>query len=461
MAETKAGAKPARRMPERRPEPAALLEELLARARKAGADAADALLVETAALSLAERLGEPERLERSESGDLGLRVFVGRRQAIVSSTDLEPAMIEALAERAVAMARSVPEDPFCGLAGPDALAREPPAVDICDESDPAAETLIERARACEAAARAVPGVTNSEGAEASWSRSIVTLAATNGFLGSYRVSRHSVGVSVIAGAGTKMERDYEFASAVHGGDLEDPAAVGRRAGERAVRRLDPRKVATAQVPVIYDPRVANSLIGHLAGAINGAAVARRTSFLLDRMGERVMAAGLAVIDDPHRPRGLRSKPFDGEGVANRRRALVEDGILRSWVLDLRSARQLGLETTGHAARSTAAPPAPAPTNLYLEPGRDSPEALIAAVERGFYVTELIGFGVNPVTGDYSRGAAGFWIEQGVLAYPVSEVTIAGNLKEMFLHLTPANDLVFRYGTDAPTLRVDGMTVAGL
>src|SRR5690606_38166495 len=264
--------------------------------------------------------------------------------------------------------RSVPEDPYCGLADPDQLATEVPDIDLCDPEEPAPDTLVERARAAEEAARAVEGVTNSEGAEADWGRSTIALAASNGFTGSYAVSRHSVSVSVLAGEGTHMERDYDYSSAVFGADLDDPAAVGRRAGERAVKRLNPRKVATAQLPVIYDPRVANSLIGHLASAINGTAIARGTSFLKDSMGKRILPTGVTVTDDPHRRRGLRSKPFDGEGVANRRLDIVADGVLTSWILDLRSARQLGLASTGHAARGTSSPPSPATTNLYLAPG---------------------------------------------------------------------------------------------
>lgn len=257
-----------------------------------------------------------------------------------------------------------------------------------------------------------------------------------------------------------MERDYDFASAVYGEDLEDPVAIGRQAGERAVRRLGARKPRTAALPVVFDPRVAGSLLGHLAGAINGAAVTRGTSFLKGAMDQPVFAGGINVVDDPHRTRGLRSKPFDGEGVANRRRELVADGHLRSWVLDLAAARQLGLETTGHATRGTGGPPSPATTNLYMEPGAESPEALIGAIDEGFYVTELMGMGVNLITGDYSRGATGFWIEKGALTYPVSEATVAGSLKDMFAHTTPANDLAFKYGTNAPTLLVEGMTVAG-
>ena len=441
-------------------DPLDLLAKLLAKAKRAGAEAADALYVESASLSHTQRLGKVEKLERAESRDLGLRVLLGARQAMVSTTEQDAAALDALVERALAMARAVPEDPYCGLAPAERIARSLPALDISDPVEPAPQSLIEQARACEAAARAVPGITNSEGAEAGWSRSRVALAASNGFAGSYQVSRNSVGVSVVAGEGTAMERDYDFASSVYAADLEAPDVVGKRAGEKAVRRLKPHKIKTTKAAVIFDPRVANSLLGHLAGAINGSAIARGTSFLKDRLNARIFPAGMRIVDDSLRPRGLRSKPFDGEGVATARRAIVEDGVLATWLLDLRSARQLGLETTGHAARGTSSPPSPAPTNLYLEPGALSPAALLKETGSGFYVTELIGFGVNGITGDYSRGAAGFWIEAGELAYPVSEVTIAGNLKDMFLNTTAADDLAFRYGTDAPTLRIAEMTIAG-
>jgi PmbA protein len=437
-----------------------LLDTLLAKAKAAGAEAADGLLAHSVSLSYAQRLGALERLEREESHDLGLRVLVGRRQAIVSSTDTAPAALDPLVERALAMARSVPEDPHCGLAAPAALAKDPPRLDICDETEPTSDTLIERAAACEDAARAIPGITNSEGAEAGWSFARIALAASNGFAGGYATSRHSVGTAVLAGEGLEMERDYEFSTRVYGADLEDPADIGRKAGERTVRRLGARKATTGRVPVVFDPRVAGGLIGHLAGAINGVAVARGTSFLKDKLGERIFAPGIAIVDDPHRPRGLRSKPFDGEGVANDRLEVVADGRLTTWILDLASARQLGLETTGRAARGTSSPPSPSTTNLYLEAGPLGPAELMADIKEGLYVTEMMGMGVNGVTGDYSRGAAGFWIENGERAYPVSEVTVAGNLKDMFANLTPANDLEFRYATNAPTLRIDGMTVAG-
>lgn len=442
------------------PDDASLLAELLKSAAAAGAESADATLVRSSALSHAQRLGKVERLEREESDDLGLRILLGQRQAIVSTTDFSPDALSALVDRALAMARVVPEDPYCGLADPQLLTSARPELDIFDPEEPSAETLIERARSCEEAARAVAGVTNSEGAEAGWSSSRVTLAASNGFAGSYAVTRHSLGVSVLAGEGLEMERDYDFSSTVHGSDLESAEEVGRRAGERAVKRLNPRKPRTGRVPLVFDPRVANGMLRHFAGAINGAAIARGTSFLKERLGESVFAKGVQIVDDPHRPRGPRSRPFDAEGLATSRQALVEDGRLTTWLLDLASARQLNLAPTGHASRGVSGTPGPATSNLYFAPGTTSPQEMIAAIDEGFYVTEMIGMGVNGVTGDYSRGASGYWIEKGELTHPVSEATIAGNLKEMFKELTPASDLTFKYGTDSPTLRIDGMTVAG-
>lgn len=435
------------------------LAALVEAARRAGADAADALLVNSQALSVQRRLGKIEQLERSESFDLGLRVFLGQRQAIVSTSDPAPRGFAALAERAVAMARVVPEDPFAGLpAAPDGLTVH--ALDLADPHEPSAEELIARAAAAEEAALAVPGVSNSEGADASWSRHAIALVASNGFAGEYSRTGHSVSATALAGSGTGMERDYDYSAAVHLADLDDPAALGRHAGERAVRRLNPRRPKTAKLPVVFDPRVAGSLLGHLAGAINGAAVARGTSFLRDNLGERIMPPGTTVYDDPTRRRGLRSRPFDGEGMAGQKRAIIEDGVLTTWVLDWRSARQLGLASTGHASRGTSGPPSPATTNLWLAPGAMTPRALMADIREGLYVTELIGMGVNGVTGDYSRGAAGFMIRDGELAEPVSELTIAGNLRDMLGRLHAADDLTFKRGTDAPTVRIDDLTLAG-
>ena len=437
-----------------------LLQDLIGRARKAGADAADAVLFEGTSLSHARRLGKTERLERSEGQDLGLRVFVGRQQAIVSTSDRSPKMLTELVERTLAMAKAVPEDPFCGLAEPGDIAGDWPALDMLDPSEPSAEMLISRAAAAEDAALAIDGVTNSEGAEAGWGRSRVALAASNGFAGSYAGSSHSVSVAVLSGSGTQMERDYDFASAVYAGDLRDPAEIGKSAGEKAVKRLGARKMPTCRCPVVFDPRVSRSMMSHLVGAISGPSIARGTSFLRDKLGKRIFPEEITITEDPHRQRGLRSKPFDGEGIANRRRALIDKGVLTSWLLDLRSARQLRLQTTGHAARGTASPPSPAATNIWLEPGAVGPQELMADIKSGFFVTELMGMGVNGITGDYSRGAAGFWIENGQIAFPVSEMTIAGNLNDMFARLAAANDLEFRTGSDAPTLRIDDMTVAG-
>ncbi len=447
--------------PNDQPDVLNLLDDLIAKARAAGADAADAVLFDSASVSLSQRLGNPEKLERSKSGDLGLRVFLGKRQAIVSSTDRSPQALAELVERAVAMARVVPEDPFTGLADPEQLARSLPTLDILDPVEPAIDALIERARRAEEAALAVPGVTNSEGADAGWSRSTIAIAASNGFAGSYGVSRQSLSASVLVGTGTGMERDYDYDSKVYGADLRDAADIGREAGERAVRRLNPRRMKSGRFPVVFDPRVSRGLLGHLTGAISGPSIARGTSFLKDKMGERIFAESVTIVDDPHVKRGLRSRPFDAEGVAVSRRTLIEDGRLTTWLLDLRSARQLGLATTGHAARGTSGPPGPAPANVYMAAGKRSRADILGEIEEGFYVTDLMGMGVNGVTGDYSRGAGGFWIEKGEIVFPVNEMTIAGNLKEMFLNMEPADDLELRFGMDAPTVRIDGMVIAGL
>ncbi len=443
-----------------KPAPQDLLQDLIRAAKAAGADAADALFVENVSASVSYRLGKLEDVERSESSDLGLRVFVGQRIAFVSSTDFSRDGVAALPERAVAMAKLAPEDKFACLAPRDRLARSFPDLDIEDAAEPPADTLVERARAVEDAAMAVKGITNSEGGGASFGRTAIALATSEGFVGRYAATHHSIGVAVLAGEGTAMERDYESVSARHAADMESPEAIGRRAGERTIARLGPRKAKSQAVPVIFDPRESAGLLGHLAGAISGASIARGVSFLKDRLGQHIFAPSITIVDDPHRLRGLRSKPFDGEGVANASMAIVEDGVLKTWLLDCASAKQLGLQTTGHAARGTGGPPSPSSTNFYMQPGALSPAELMADIKDGFYVTELMGMGVNGVTGDYSRGASGFWIENGKIAYPVSEVTIAGNLKDMYRALTPANDLVFRYGTNAPTCRVEGMTIAG-
>jgi PmbA protein len=450
---------PSKKRPASAPD-ASLLGDLMKWAKAAGADAADALYVNGESISVAQRMGEREKLESSEGRDLGLRVFVGRRQAFVSSTDFAPLALRVLAQRAVDMARAVPEDPVCGLAPEELLATSWPDLDLADKRRPSAKSLLAMAAEAEDAARAVKGVTNSEGAEASWGRTSVMLAASNGFSGGYRRSGYSLSCSVLGGEGTGMERDYEWSSAVHLEDLMTPARVGRNAGKFVVRRLNPRKAQSARVPVVYDRRVSGGLIGHLASAINGRAVARGTSFLKDKMGAKIFADGIRILDNPLRKRGLGSRPFDAEGLPTKRYAVIDDGHLTTWLLDLAAARQLNLAPTGHAARGTSGPPSPTTSNFYLEKGKLPVEELIGDIKSGLFITDLIGFGVNGVTGDYSRGASGFWIENGKLGWPVSGITVAGNLKDMFLNMTPANDLQFKGATNAPTVRIEGLTVAG-
>ncbi len=435
-------------------------ERLVAAARKAGADAADAVAVRSMSLGVEVRDGAVEESERAEGDDLGLRVLVGQRQAVVSTNDMAADNIATLAERAVAMARVAPDDKYAGLADESELARDIPDLDLIDRELPTVAKLEEMARAAERAGLAVDGVAKSGGASASAGIGGMVLVTSHGFRGAYLGSRHGVSMMAIAGEGTAMERDYDYSSALHGSDLDSPEKIGRTAGERAVARINPRKVSTRKVPVIFDPRIAGSLVSHLASAANGASVARKTSFLRDKMGQKLFADGIAIIDDPLRKRGLRSHPFDGEGVKARKLALVEDGVLRSWLLDCATARELGLTTTGHAQRGVSSVPSPGASNLHLAPGNVSPDDLIADIKDGFYVTDLIGSGANMVTGDYSRGASGFWIENGKRTYAVSEVTIAGHLLDMFRNLTPASDLEFRYGINAPTVRLEGLTVAG-
>ncbi len=442
------------------PEKLAIIEDVVSKACKNGADAADALLYESTSLSAAYRLGKLEDIERSESQDLGLRVLVGRKQTCVSSSDISEKALGPLVERAVAMARLAPEDPYCGLAPKDRLAKSVIDLDLHDPTEPSSEQLSTRAAEAEEAGLAVANITNSNGAGAGWGRTAVALCTSDGFLGSYGATSHSLSCSLLAGEGMGMESDYDFATARHLADLPLASDIGKKAAEKAVRKLSPQRVETQSVPVVYDPRVANRLVGHFAGAISGSSVTRGTSFLKEKMGHPVFASGVTVIDEPHRKRGLGSKPFDGEGIANKTHTLIDDGCLTTWILNSATAKQLGLETTGHASRGTGGPPGSSTSNLYMAAGSLSRTELMSDIKSGFYVTDLIGSGVNGVTGDYSLGAGGFWIEDGEISFPVNEVTIAGNLKEMFREITPANDLVFRYGTNAPTLRVEGMTVAG-
>jgi PmbA protein len=432
--------------------------QLIDLARKAGADAADAVVVRSRSQSVSVRLGKVEGTESSESDDFSLRVFIGQRVASVSAN---PGFdLSALAERAVAMAKVSPEDPFACLADEDKLAKSYPDLQLLDTTEVSSEQLAEAALAAEAAGLAIKGVTNSSGAGASAGRGGLVLVTSHGFEGSYMASRFGRSVSVIAGEGTGMERDYDFDSRIYFAELDDAADIGRRAGERAIKRLNPRQVDTGKnVTVIFDPRVARGFVGHIAGAINGASVARKTSFLRDKMGQQVLKAGLSITDDPLIVRGPSSRPFDGEGISGEKLVMIEDGVLKHWFLSTSTAREIGMETNGRGVRGGNAV-TPASTNLALEPGNVSPEDLIRSVANGFYVTELIGQGVNMITGEYSRGATGFWIENGELTFAVSEVTIASNLKDMFMRVTPANDIDRKYGVAAPTLAIEGMTLAG-
>lgn len=438
-----------------------ILDDLVARARAAGADAADAVAVRGDSLSVAWRHNALEHVERSEGEDIGLRVLIGRRQAAASSADRSPAALAALVERAVAMAKVAPEDPTAGLADPSQLAKDWPDLDLFDPSEPSVDELRAMAADAEAAMLDVPGVsTYSEGAEAGWGRSALSVVASNGFAAQYQRTGSSLTAVALAGEGTGMERQYDSHSAVHRPDLEPAALIGRRAGERAVKALGARKPKSQTVPIVFDRRIASGMLMTLASAINGQAIARGTSFLKKAMGEAVFAPGIRIVDDPRRRRGLASRPFDGEGLPATALTLVEDGVLQCWLLNLATARQLELQSNSRATRSVGASPGVGSTNLYMEPGLQTPEAMIGEIQQGLLVTQLIGQGVNIVTGTYSRGCTGFWIENGELAYPVSEITIAGNLRDMFRTIQPANDLEFRGGVNAPSLRIDGMTVAG-
>ena len=431
--------------------------QLVGAAKSAGADASDAIVVRGRSVSVSVRLGKVEGTEASESDDCSLRVFVGKRIATISANSGSD--VKMLAERAVAMAKVAPEDPFQSLADRECLVKSPRDLDLFDPTSVSSEALAEAALEQEEAAMAVKGITNSGGSSASAGFGGMVLVTSDGFSGHYVGSRFGRGLSVIAGEGTGMERDYEFSSRIHYKDLEESRVIGLKAAERAVRKINARKAKTGPVNVIFDPRVARGIAGHLAGAINGASIARKTSFLKDRMGEQILAKGIFVTDDPLKVRGPSSRPFDGEGVEGSAMTFVDDGVLKAWTLSTATARELGLETNGRGVRSGSTI-APSSTNFAFEPGNIAPGDLIKQIGAGFYVTEVIGHGVDLVTGDYSRGASGFWIENGELTHPVSEVTIAGNLKDMFMNMILANDLDRNFGTAAPTLAITGMTLAG-
>jgi len=437
------------------------LADVINKAIKAGAQAADAVLVDGSSVSVSWRGGKLESLEQAEGGDLGLRVLIGKKQASVSTTDQSERAVGEAIERVIAMAKAAPEDPYCGLADPSEIAKDFPEAEMADAFEIGAKRLTELAREAEEAALSVKGVEQCEGAEAGASQTHIVLAASNGFSGAYRRTHYGVGASALAGTGTAMEQDGDHFSSVFLSDLPSAASVGRTAGERAVSHLGARKMPSCAAPVVFDPRESGDLLSEFAGAILGSGIARGTSFLKEYLGKQVFPENITIIDDPFRPRGKRSKLFDGEGLRPERRKIIENGVLTTWLMDLRSARQLGLKSTGHASRGTTGVPSPSPTNFYMEAGQLTPEELLRDIKQGFYVTETMGMGVNGVTGDYSLAARGFWIENGCKSFAVNEMTIAGNLKDMFRNLTAANDLSFRYGLDAPTIRIENMTIAGV
>lgn len=437
-----------------------LIAELLDAAKAAGADGADAILVRGEGTSVDLRFGKVEASERSEDFDAGLRIFVGRRNASISTGQLDSENIKALAERAVAMAKIAPEDPYARLARPEELATSIPELEMYDDNVPSVDALTDMARAAEEAALSHDGITNSEGGSANHGVANVLIATSNGFSANYKRSSHGISAVVIAERDGNMERDYDYTAAVYAEDLDKPEDVGHSAAKRTLSRLGATKPPTGAFPVIYDHRVAASIVGALAGAINGASIARGTSFLKDKMGEQIAASGLNFVDDPLRPRGMGSRLFDGEGLAVERREMVKDGVLQGWFLDIASATQLGLQSSGNASRGIGGAPSPSTSNFYLENGDISPQELMADIKAGFLVTEMMGSSVDMITGDYSRGAGGFWIENGQITHPVTEATIAGNLKDMFMGIVRANDIDMRKSMAAPSLRIDGMMVAG-
>jgi len=437
-----------------------IAESLVERGIAAGASAADALYVGERSSGVQVRLGETESVSRSEGEEIGLRLFVGQRSATVASSDLSDEALSVLVDRCLAMAGEAPEDPYAGLAPPGLLERGAmPLLDLDDPVEPDPAELRARALETESAALAVAGVTNSSGAGAGASASTMALATSGGFSGAYRTSGHSCTAVAVAGDGASMQRDYAGHSTRYLGDLESAAEIGRKAGERAVARLNPTRPKPGKYPVIFDQRIASTLLGHFAGAITGSSIARKTSFLLDKLGQPVFGPGVKIIDDPLRRRGLRSRPFDAEGVRVSRQELVAAGVLNQWIVESASARQLGIEPTGHAGRGVGGAPGASPSNMFMEAGPRSREDLFASVPEAVLVIELIGQGVNGVTGDYSRGAVGFMVRNGEIAEPVAEITVAGNLIDMFATLEPASDLEFRRGIDGPTILVPEMTVA--
>jgi PmbA protein len=438
-----------------------LANDVVKHALKAGATSADALAISAEDKGVSLRHGVIEEFEQSESQDIGLRVFVGQSSALISGSVLTPEALQRLAERAVAMAKLAPPDPFAGLADRAQLATDFPDLDLVSKTQKSMDELKELAARAEDSGLAIAGVTRSGGASASASHRLIAIAASNGFARSWERTSFSTGVSVISGEGTGKERDYDGHGAAHFEDMEPPEKLGTTAGERAVARLNPRKIASQRIPVIYDRRVASSLLGHLLGGINGAAIARGTSFLKHDLGKNLYTDKVTIVEDPLRLRGSASRPVDGEGLPTVKRNLIDKGVLTTWIMDLRAARQLGLSPTGHGSRGLSSPPSASTSNIHMEAGTRSPDEMMKDFGTGLLVTEFIGSTINMVTGDYSRGASGFWIEKGEKAFPVSGITVAGNLRDMFAALEPASDLVFRSSMNVPSCYLGEMTVAGV
>jgi PmbA protein len=438
-----------------------ITSDVVKMALKAGATSADAIAISSRSQDVSLRHGVIEQFEQSESQDVGLRVFMGQSAALIGGSVLTGDGLQRLVERAVAMAKLAPPDPFAGIAAPDQLVGEVADLDLVSKTELNMEQLKALAIRAEDAALGVQGVTRSNGASASSSRRHVAMAASNGFARGWERTSFGTSASVVSGEGTAMERDYDGHGATHFEDMDQPEKIGLTAGQRAVARLNPRKIASQTVSVMYDRRVASSLFGHLLGGISGASIARGTSFLKEDMGKNIFAPNVTLIEDPHRLRGPASRPFDGEGLPTSQRNIIDKGLLTTWIMDLRASRQLGLPPTGHGARGLTSPPGASPSNLHVEAGSRSPAQMMRDMGTGLLVTEFIGSTINMVTGDYSRGASGYWIENGEIAYPVSGITVAGNLRDMFAKLEPATDLIFRGGMNVPSCYLGPMTIAGI
>ena len=433
---------------------------LIKKSKKSGADNVDVVYIENTNIDVGCRLRKIERLERSESNDLGLRFIKNKKQVIVSSNDLAKKSLEELVFKASKMVGAVPKDPYCSIAKKKDLIKKIPNLEIFDNKEPSIKSLKDKVLEAENAGLDVKGITNSEGTEIGWNKSKIYLFNSNGLNVNYQSSSYGIYAVLIAGSGTSMEREYEFASSVFEKDLTKTSLVGKKAGELAVKKLNPKKIKTSKIPVIFSPRVANSFLKHLSNAINGNSITRGTSFLKKKLNKKIFSSDINIIDDPLKKRGLQSKPFDGEGLETKKTQIIKNGELKTWFLDLATAHQLKLKSTAHASRNISSPPTPNPTNLYFEPGNISPKNLIGNIKKGIYVTELMGSSVNLINGDYSRGGSGFWIDNGQITYPVNEITIADNLNEMFRKIILANDLEFKQGLNSPTMLIENMIVAG-